>query len=73
MYNGIIYKYVSPSNKVYIGQTIREYERRNSFKNINCFYAGGKIDAARKKYGPENFQYEIIFYLTEQVSAVTAN
>lgn len=60
MFNGLIYKYVSPSNKVYIGQTINEPKRRRTFKNINMRYAGGKIDAARLKYSPENFQYSVL-------------
>lgn len=60
MYTGIIYKYTSPSNKVYIGQTINEYNRKNAFKNIKHLYAGGKIDKARLKYGPDNFQYEVL-------------
>lgn len=60
MYTGIIYKYTSPSNKVYVGQTINEYNRKNAFKNIKHLYAGGKIDKARLKYGPDNFQYEVL-------------
>ena len=31
MIRGIIYKYTSPSGKVYIGQTINEKDRRNTF------------------------------------------
>lgn len=61
MVNGIIYKYTSPSNKVYIGQTIHEKKRRNDFLCITTSYSGPKIDNARKKYGPENFKYEVIF------------
>lgn len=57
---GIIYKYISPSNKLYIGQTYNESLRRKTFNNVNLCYAGGKIDNARRKYGPENFKYEII-------------
>lgn len=60
MYNGIIYKYTSPSGKVYIGQTVNEQSRRNNFLRINESYAGDKIDKARLKYGPENFKYEVI-------------
>ena len=60
MIRGIIYKYTSPSNKVYIGQTINEQKRRNTFYNLNLSYGGDKIDNARHKYKPENFQYEII-------------
>lgn len=46
---GIIYKYVSPSGKVYIGQTIEEKKRRRIFNNLNQSYGGVKIDNARKK------------------------
>ena len=59
MYKGIIYKYISPSGKIYIGQTINESQRRKTFKNINLRYAGGKIDIARNKYGPDKFKYSI--------------
>ena len=31
-YRGIIYKYISPSNKVYIGQTINEKNRKRQHK-----------------------------------------
>ena len=56
---GIIYKYVSPSGKVYIGQTTNERHRRNVF-NSNQSYGGVKIDNARKKYGPESFEYTVL-------------
>lgn len=61
MYQGIIYKYTSPSKKVYIGQTRDEKDRRYRWNNLNKPYAGIKIERARKKYGPENFQYEVLF------------
>ena len=57
---GIIYKYTSPSGKIYIGQTTQERRRRKTFLNINKRYGGDKIDAARKKYGPSSFSYEVI-------------
>lgn len=57
---GFIYKYQSPTGKVYIGQTINEEYRRKKFLNIKKKYAGINIDNARKKYGPENFKYEIL-------------
>lgn len=62
---GIIYKYVSPNNKVYIGQTYNEPLRRRTFNNINLCYAGGKIDNARRKYGPSNFTYTILKEIEE--------
>ena len=60
MIRGIIYKYTSPSGKVYVGQTINEQKRRNTFLNLSLSYGGDKIDNARNKYLPENFQYEIL-------------
>lgn len=58
---GIIYKYTSPANKIYIGQTTDEKRRRKTFLNLNKSYGGVKIDRARLKYKPENFKYEILF------------
>lgn len=60
LYSGIIYKYTSPSGKVYIGQTTNERKRRRDFLDVDASYAGDKIDQARLKYGPENFSYEIL-------------
>lgn len=57
---GIIYKYTSPIGKVYIGQTTEERRRRRTFMNINKTYGGDKIDRARAKYGPSNFNYEVL-------------
>lgn len=68
MINGVIYKYTSPCGKVYIGQTIQESERRATFLNEeNPKYAGNKINQARKKYGPQNFEYEVIFKVSSLV------
>lgn len=61
---GIIYKYTSPSGKVYIGRTFDEAKRRSAFKNKSK-YAGSKINKAKKKYGPGNFKYEIIVRIEE--------
>lgn len=59
MVEGIIYKYTSPSGKCYIGQTTNEKIRREHW-NTEGPYAGRKIDRARKKYGIENFTYEVL-------------
>ena len=61
MIKGIVYKYTSPSGKVYIGQTLNEERRRKEFFNLNNSYGGRKINFARQKYKPENFKYEILF------------
>ena len=56
---GCIYKLVSPSGKVYIGQTSRTFEKR--FKEHCSGTSGGTIiEKALKKYGPENFITEIL-------------
>ena len=60
MIEGVIYRYKSPSGKYYIGQTIDEERRRRNFFNINKIYGGPKIEKARKKYGPENFEYTVL-------------
>lgn len=57
---GIIYKYTSPSGKCYIGQTINEPLRRKMWFSSSYHYAGVKIDRARKKYGKDNFVYQIL-------------
>ena len=59
MIEGVIYRYKSPSGKYYIGQTIDEEHRRYIFLS-NYSYGGVKIDNARKKYGPENFEYTVL-------------
>ena len=58
---GIIYKYTSPSGKSYIGQTNQESKRKYRFENLNQSYGSPKINNARRKYSPENFNYEILF------------
>lgn len=48
MYKGIIYKYISPSGKVYIGQTRDERNRRlRWFRMTSQYYAEGKLEAAK--------------------------
>lgn len=69
MIEGIIYKYTSPSGKVYIGQTIDEQNRRVQFLNDKIEYAGPKINKARLKYGVYNFDYEIIFKVCSNIKS----
>ena len=63
MIEGIIYKYTSPSGKSYIGQTTREVYRRRMWFSPGRYTGGNgrsNIDRARRKYGPENFTYEVL-------------
>ena len=43
MVRGIIYRYLSPSGKSYIGQTTNEKLRRRSWMSDKYHYAGAKI------------------------------
>ena len=56
---GVIYKYTSPSGKIYIGQTINEKSRKSQHKHDSV-----KLDTyfgkAIRKYGFENLKYEVI-------------
>lgn len=58
---GVVYKYTSPSGKSYIGQTTNEANRRRTWFCMKRRYAGYTIEKARQKYGPENFEYEVLF------------
>lgn len=56
---GYIYKYTSPSNKSYIGQTVKSLKKRAKnngygYKSCKAFYR------AIQKYGFKNFKYEIL-------------
>ena len=62
---GTIYKLTSPSNRCYIGQTINLVERKRALYNPNKYYSGHRLDNAIKKYGIENFQYEILIQIVE--------
>ena len=64
MIEGVIYRYKSPSGKYYIGQTIEEERRRRDFLGKKKIYAGPKINRARDKYGPENFEYTVLVRVT---------
>lgn len=64
MIEGVIYRYKSPSGKYYIGQTIDEKGRRHMFLHSKNGYAGHRINEARKKYGPKNFEYTVLMKVT---------
>lgn len=57
---GVIYKYTSPSGKQYIGQTINESQRKYAHKS-GTSKTQTKFGKAIRKYGWENFHYEVLF------------
>lgn len=62
MIRGIIYKYTSPSNKVYIGQTINEEKRKREHKDYSYSNRDNMpFHAAIRKYGFESFLYEVVY------------
>lgn len=73
MIEGVIYRYKSPSGKYYIGQTIDEKDRRRAFLTYNAQYGGIKIDNARRKYGPDNFEYTVLIKITGDNSEEVKN
>jgi group I intron endonuclease len=54
-----IYKITSPSNKIYIGQSIDIERRKKSYALLNCNQQP-KVYNSLVKYGWENHQHEII-------------
>jgi group I intron endonuclease len=54
-----IYKILSPTNKIYIGQSIDIKRRFKEYKTFQCKQQP-KIHNSLKKYGPENHIFEII-------------
>lgn len=56
---GVIYKYTSPSGKCYIGQTINEKSRKQKHKT-DTSNGGTYFGKAIRKYGFENFKYEVL-------------
>lgn len=80
MITGTIYKYTSPSGKVYIGQTTNQRLRRKKWFNMSSPYTssdwGSKIDRARIKYGPSSFTYTVLFhkkYISKRAAKVELN
>ena len=54
-----IYKITSPSNRIYIGQSVNIKIRFNTYKNLKC-NSQPKIYKSFLKYGVENHNFEII-------------
>lgn len=59
MLKGYIYRLTSPSNKVYIGQSIDVKKRFNRYKNLHCKNQT-KLYRALIKYGFDKFKIDII-------------
>lgn len=63
----IVYKHTSPSNKIYIGITCQNIDRRwrngNGYKSQKYFYR------AIEKYGWDNFKHEILYENLEKEQA----
>lgn len=76
MIRGIVYLYVSPSGKPYVGQTINEKKRRSNWFSSNYEYAGAAINNARAKYGRDAFTYTVLFshlFQTKEEATVVLN
>lgn len=54
-----IYKITSPSQKIYIGSTIKINARKSKYRHLRC-QAQTKLYNSLKKYGFENHKFEII-------------
>lgn len=59
MKQGIIYKIISPSNKIYIGQTVNLYMRKAKYKRQDC-KKQRKLYNSIVKYGWGNHTIEVI-------------
>lgn len=57
---GIIYKLTSPSGKVYIGQTIQEFNTRLAHHKYTSLTKDFAISRAIKKYSIDSFKKEIV-------------
>lgn len=63
MIKGVVYRYVSPDGKCYVGQTIDETRRKWEFKRSihSNSYRSSKLKEAIGLYGFDNFEYEVLF------------
>lgn len=63
-----IYKLTSPNGKIYIGQSWNIYDRWSDYKKIRFNSIGRRLYNSLKKYKPENFIFEIIYYAESSVT-----
>ena len=68
MIEGVVYRYVSPDGKSYVGQTTNEARRRKDFATVANNPNGGSLSyrsesfrEALLKFGRDKFTYEILF------------
>lgn len=63
---GIIYRFISPSGKSYIGQTIQDPLKRKEQHRFNAEKGvKSKFYDAIRKYGFDSFKFEILYTLTD--------
>jgi group I intron endonuclease len=55
-----IYKISSPSNRIYVGQSINIDNRWKYYKRVSKFHIGPKLYNSLKKHGFENHKFEVI-------------
>lgn len=60
-----IYKITSPSNKVYVGQSVDVEKRFKTYLRYSC-KSQPKLLASLKKHGSENHKYEIILICSKE-------
>jgi group I intron endonuclease len=68
----IIYKIISPNNKIYIGQTHSLNRRLKEYKNLRC-KSQKKLYFSLQKYGWENHKFEVIHELPFDIDQNTIN
>lgn len=62
MIKGVVYRYIAPDGRCYVGQTIDENRRKHEFSSMaKCGYRSAKLKKAIEKYGVESFTYEVLF------------
>lgn len=60
MFFGIIYRWLSPSGRSYVGQTVHPAARYSDFFDLSSPYGGIKIERARRRYNLSSWQYFIL-------------
>lgn len=68
----VIYKITSPTNKIYIGQTVNIVKRKSRYKTLKCFKQR-KLYSSLVKYGWKSHIFETIHELPEDVSQEVLN